>query len=433
MGLSRKPLRGMRQLYPEERRVEEYIAGALRRAGEAYGFEEYEAPLIEPLELFLAKTGSELIGEQSYTFEDRGGREVILRPELTPSLARMLAARGEEVYPVRWMSMPVCYRYEKPQRGRMHEFVQFNLDVLGADGLAAELDVILVLRRAMETLGASPAQYRIAWSSRRMASKALALSGLSESEVGAAYSLLDRRDKTDPARWEEMARSELSPGAVEAVTALAGCASTRDPWLERLMGGSREHDEVVAMELMLSEAGVEAAVFDPAVVRGLDYYTGIVFELADTGGENRRALCGGGRYDRLVGLFGGRPVSGVGFGLGLLTLQLFLETYGLVPEEVASRRPADLFLAVRSSEERPFALALAEELRDAGISVEMDVSGRKLGRQMRTADAKGIPTALVVGPDEVSSGTFALKRMETGEERRVERAGLAGALTEEPT
>ncbi|OPL18320.1 MAG: hypothetical protein AVO35_05600 [Candidatus Aegiribacteria sp. MLS_C] len=423
-------MRGMRELPPPEKRIEDYLVRRIAGAGRAYGFEEYEAPVLEPLELFAAKSGSELAVEQSYNFVDKGGRELIMRPELTPSLARMVAAAGELAYPVRWMSFPVCYRYEKPQRGRVREFMQFNLDILGASGLEADLDVILVLRRIMLGLGATGERFSIRYSSRELASAVLERAGLDPSETPLAFKIIDKHDRMSREEWEDWAVQEMKGvAAADAVIRLASCSNLGSPWLRSIAGDSPAYSEMVRFSGMLESAGVTEARFEAGVVRGLDYYTGVVFELMDTGGENRRAICGGGRYDDLVGLFGGQRVPGVGFGLGLLTLQLFLETYGLLPAELSSSHPADLFLAVYSEGQRDFAVKLAERLRDSGVSVELDITGKSVSKQIRTADRKSIRFVAVVGPDEAGTGELTVKEMATGREtacREEQVAGLVG-------
>jgi len=425
---SRQPLKGMRELYPPEKRVEEHIVDGIRGAGAAYGFEEYEAPVLEPLELFLAKSGTELAREQSYNFLDKGGREIALRPELTPSLARMIAAAGELVLPVRWMSFPDCFRYEKPQRGRVREFLQFNLDVLGTDDPSAELEVFLVLRRIMRTFAVPETHYRIRYSSRTLASAALGGAGLGPEEIARALPLIDRRDKMPGSDWESWVVETLGPEHGAAVVEYSRCDSPDSRWLERVAGGTTAMEEIRRFSGMLARTGIDTAAFDPGVVRGLDYYTGIVFELSDTGSGNRRAICGGGRYDDLVGLFGGRRISGVGFGLGILTLQLFLETYGLIPAGIASRPPADVFLAAFSEEQRGFVLRLAEDLRDAGVSVETDVSGRGLRKQFTLAEKRGIDRIVVIGPEETATGRVTVRCGAGREGIETDLASLAGVL-----
>mgnify|MGYP006277420677 CR=1 FL=1 len=415
MPLRKKPLNGMRQLYPSKKRVEDYVSGAVRAACSAYGYEEYEGPVIEPLSLFLAKSGNELAVEQSYNFTDRKDRELILRPELTPTLARMVAAAGELVWPVRWMSFPLCYRYERPQRGRAREFMQFNCDLLGVSGPEAELELLLVLRRVMRSLGADASIFEIAYSSRGLAGEVLAAAGMGPGLQAEAFGAIDRRDKMDDDAWREYLAERLeSSSQVEAARRLADCRDPREQWLVESVGDTDAYRRLMWLASRLREQGVECAGFDGSVVRGLDYYTGVVFEVRDTGGRNRRAICGGGRYDDLVGLFGGRKVPGAGFGLGILTLQLFLESYGLIPDHVAQAAAADLFLAVYSSDQRPAAMELAESLRDRGIRVETDVTGKRLSAQFRLAGNRGVRWAAVMGPEEAASGSIGLKEMASG-------------------
>jgi len=411
MTLSTKPLGGMRQRYPEEFRVENHVTEILKNCSLRAGFEQYDGPVIEPLTLFAAKSGGELVDRQSYAFTDRGGREVILRPEMTPSLARMAAGSGELQLPVRWFSMPLCYRYERPQRGRVREFLQYNCDILGSGSLAAELEIILVLQSIMQECGADSSIYRIGWSSRRFMSDALCRCGVPEGLVQNVFSAIDKKDKMPFEGWSLhlLETCEGHPDVAESVARLVAVEKVSDPWLESLMDGSQSYGEVVHFSQLLSAVNAGSAAFSPVVVRGLDYYTGIVFELMDTGGENRRALCGGGRYDNLAGLFGGKQISGVGFGMGVLTLTLFLQTYGLIPAEIDRASSADIYVAVLSEDMLGSAGLLASLFRKKGLRVMMDVSGRKLGRQFSEAARYNIPAVLTVGPREAELGIYQIK------------------------
>ncbi len=413
---STNPLTGMRQRYPEELLVERHVCRVLLEAGAMSGFQEYDGPVLEPFSLFEAKSGGELVEKQSYWFTDRGGRKVVMRPELTPTLARMVAARGEMHLPVRWMSMPLCYRHERPQRGRVREFLQFNLDILGADAPGAELEIFLVLDRMMKRLGVSSDKYRVRWSSRRFASAAL--SALGVTDAAGAFGVLDRRDKTAPEEWFDMLTGAFgSTATAEGVKRLCEVKDPGDPFLSDLLAGRPELAEVRDFAGLVAASGMQSAEFCPSVVRGLDYYTGIVFELTDTGGENRRALCGGGRYDNLVGMFEGRAISGVGFGLGVLALTLFLETYGCLPPDLDKAPPARLFIAVFSRDELAHALKLGEGFRSCGIPTVVDISGRKVAKQFQQASRENYPWVLVVGPSEAATGVLGLKNMLTGETR----------------
>ncbi len=430
MALSTKPLGGMRQRYPEEFRTEKYVTDILRKSSLIAGFEEYDGPVVEPMSLFAAKSGGELVERQSYSFCDRGGRDVILRPEMTPSLARMIAARGELHLPVRWFSMPLCFRYERPQRGRVREFLQFNCDILGSESLAAELEIMMALHSVMKAFRAEPSIYRIGWSSRRFMSEALALCGVCRGSLPSVFAAIDKKDKMKPEDWQDHLLQVCGDNVTvaESVSRLVSVESARDPWLVSLMKNSESYTEIVEFQELLTDAGIESAVFSPGVVRGLDYYTGIVFELMDTGGENNRALCGGGRYDNLVGLFGSKRISGVGFGMGVLTLSLFLETYDLIPESVKGASPADIYIAVFSKEVLGSAASLASFFRELGFRTIMDVSGRKLGRQFAEAARLGVPRAVTVGPDEVAGGIYQMKDLKLGTVFKGTPGEIAGSL-----
>ena len=430
MALSRKPLKGMRELFPEEKRVEDYIIDQLAKAGSAYGFEAYEAPILEPLDLFLAKSGRELAMDQSYNFTDKGGRNLIMRPELTPSTARMVAAAGELIFPVKWMSFPLCYRYENTQRGRAREFLQFNLDILGVDGLEAELEIFLVLQRIMDGFSAVPGQYSIRYSSRKLASGVLMKSGFTPLEMQKAFAVIDKKDKMPLEKWQKWLQEEIADSSkAEIIMKFASCEGLNSAWLSELMAEDPAYTELLKFSNMLDRAGVASASFEAGVVRGLDYYTGIVFEVMDKSGKNRRSICGGGRYDNLVGMFSSQNVSGVGFGLGILTLKLFLQTYGLIPDDPALSHPADIFLAVCTDEQREFAMNLAESLRDTDISVEMDISRKNLSKQYKIADRKAIRYVVAIGPDEVDSGHVTIRDMNTGENVEVDIPDIRETLS----
>ena len=406
----------MRQRFPEQFRVEKFVTDVLSGSSVSAGFQEYDGPVIEPLALFAAKSGGELVGRQSYSFTDRGEREVILRPEMTPSLARMVASSGELQLPVRWFSMPLCYRYERPQRGRVREFLQFNLDILGSNSLAAELEVILVLNGIMKSFDAPSSIYRIGWSSRRFMTEALLRCGVKQELHSGVFSAIDKKDKMKDEAWSDYLLQACGGDKKVAgtVVSLVSVESLSDSWLVNLMAESPAFNEVQEFDLLLEKTGISSALFSPGVVRGLDYYTGIVFELVDTGSENRRSLCGGGRYDNLVGLFGAGRISGVGFGLGVLTLTLFLESYGLIPESVKQAAPADVYIAVASSSVIADAGLLAETLRNSGIRVMMDVSGKKLGKQFSEASRNRITQVITVGVEEAETGIYKMKYLPDG-------------------
>lgn len=413
MGLSTKPLKGMRQLYPDDFRVEKYISDTIINSTSAYGYEQYEAPALEPLGLFLAKSGDELSREQSYNFRDKGNRELILRPELTPSLARMVSDRLELLpKPIKWISSPVCFRYERPQRGRAREFRQFNCDIIGCDSLYAELEMFLVLKRIMKNFNTLPGQFEIRYSSRRIAGEVFEKLGLDSIQIKKAFSVIDKRMKLKDAEWQELIQNTFLDRKIsEGLTRFVQCCSPEDIWLEQLLGQSKALDELRFFTSMLENSSVSESVFDTSVVRGLDYYTGIVFELIDTDRKNTRAICGGGRYDNLIGMFGKKQISGVGFGLGLLTLQLFLDTHNLIPDSVRLEPSVDMYIAVFSESERPSVVKLSETLRNAGLRIEMDVTGKNLSKQLSLVNKRNIRFVGIVGPEEIKNTCIQVKDM----------------------
>lgn len=415
MDLGTRPLSGMRQLFPAEMAVERRIVSRIRETAIAYGFEEYDGPVIEPVEVFLAKSGSEIVLEQGYCFEDRGGRQVVLRPEMTPILARMLASAPELPSPVRWMSFPLCFRYERPQRGRAREFRQFNCDIIGDTGIHGDLESMLVLDGIMRSLGAAHGTYALRFSSRELAALVLERSGIPPDLHGTALAAVDRIGKIPQGEWPAYAARALgSPDAAESLERFAGISDLDDPWLLARAGGSGVLEDLQELGRLAAAAGMRSLAFDASIVRGLDYYTGTVFELTDTGSGNSRAICGGGRYDSLVGLFGGRQLSGVGFGLGVLTLKLFLETYGLLPEDPSEDERPQIYAAVYSRAEAGAAFRLAEMLRAEGFRVQMEIESRSLSRQLRAASKLGARFAVIAGPEEVAAGRMMVRDMATG-------------------
>ena len=407
MELSTRPLTGMRQLYPSEMAVEAYIVSMVRKAACSYGFEEYDGPTIEPVELFLAKSGGGLISEQGYSFEDRGGRRVVLRPEMTPSLARMIASAPEVPSPVRWMSFPLCFRYERPQRGRVREFRQFNLDILGETGSMGDLEVMLVLDRIMKNLGALPGTYRIGYSGRGLATDVLRAVGIAPDEIQRALGAVDRIGKMQRPEWLSYAAGIL--GSDEKASILERFASVRsldDEWLAGAASGSGSYARMREFAGLLEAAGLASATFDASVVRGLDYYTGTVFETFLDDLPSIGSVCSGGRYDNLAALYTKHELPGIGASLGLDRLLAAMEELGLV-EKVST--PAPIFIPYFDANRLHDYLRLAATLRAAGLGVEVFPEPKKLGQQLKYADRRGFRLAVVAGENEFATSTCQLK------------------------
>lgn len=433
---SNQPQKGFTDYFPEVLREFRYIEGRLRRTAESFGYEEYDGPFMEPLEIYAAKSGEELVREQAYVVRDKGGRELALRPEMTPTLARMVSQiAGTAPRPLRWFSMPTCFRFERPQRGRVREFGQANVDILGLPSSDAELEIFELIGSFMESLGASRDLYRIRYSSRRYLDALLDLVvGVGGDGAADVRKMIDRRGKMAPAEFEAWVRERFPEGPVaDRVLALDAIDDPEElPFADvpRAFRESKGYVELVEFRRSVAEVGLDrVAVFDPAIVRGLDYYTGVVYEVHDVGGENPRALFGGGRYDDLLDLFSGHGLPGTGFGMGILTVKLFLETYGLMPRAAdrPDRREA-VYVACVSPAQRAYAFQVARGLRADGIACEVDLEFRKVGKQIARASSKGYGLVAVLGEDEARDRRVTLRRLSDGVQESVPAGEAAGRL-----
>lgn len=403
--LSVESYKGVRDFYPADQAFLNYLLATYRTVAERMGYVEYHASVLEPAELYKSKgaDNEELVNEQTYTFVDRGGREVTLRPEMTPTVARMVASKRRELgFPLRLFSIPNVFRYERPQRGRLREHWQLNVDLFGSPSLAADAEVIMVAHALMKEFGAQDKDFEIKLGSRTFLNTLMDTYGLDDEARMRFLGLLDRRAKmpadTFAAGLDEVGvpLDALSPDAVPADVA-----------------------EVLAL---LDALGVQNAVFDPSIVRGFAYYTGIVFEVFDTHPDNNRALFGGGRYDNLTALFDDEPITGVGFGMGDVTMHDFLSVRGLLPTYIP---PTKLYMAVADKEMVPHALSMAGDLRTQGVAVAVDFGDKKLSDQIKTATKHSIPYLLVVGTNEVTSGTFVVRNLASGAEESLTRTELS--------
>jgi len=419
-------LPGFRDFPPEELAFRAHLFRAWRAVARRYGFLEYDGPPLEPLELYTEKSGEEIVG-QLYNFTDKGDRQVSLRPEMTPSLARILGDHARSMpKPIRWFSVPQLFRYERQQRGRLREHFQWNVDIVGEDDVSADAEVLAVAIDGLRELGLGAEDVRARVSDRRLLTALLRDGiGVGEDRMDAAFALIDKVERMP----EEAAREKLADevaldaGQVDALLGLfdlegleaVRAAHPADSVAEAAAPLERYLGHLEAMGLG------DFVEVDLTIVRGLAYYTGIVFELFDARGE-LRAICGGGRYDRLLELVGGDPLPAVGFGMGDVVLGELLAQRGLVPEYQPS---LDYFLVIIGEEQRPGALRLAHRLRDAGRSVAYELRGRSVRKQFRSAETEGARQVLVLGPDEAAEGVVVLRDMVSGEERRVRPEELA--------
>jgi len=404
-----KALPGFRDFYPGDLALREHILGTWRAVARRYGFEEYDGPPLEPLELYTAKSGDEIVG-QLYNFKDKGGRDVALRPEMTPTLARMVAARANGLKkPIRWFSIPQLFRYERQQRGRLREHFQLNCDLIGEPGPLGDAEIVALAVDVMRAFGLGPADVRVRLSDRRVLRALLEGAGVAEHQLAAAFQAVDKIERLDrEALTEQLTGAGVAAPAIERVfdiATLRGLPNVESA-LARVPGGAEQgvalRRVVDALEAMGLGDFVEV---DLTIVRGLAYYTGTVFELFDAG-RTLRAICGGGRYDGLLQALGGVDLPALGFGMGDVVLGELLRDRGLVPEDASS---IDVFLAGITDADLPFVLALAHELRDAGFRAEYALSAQAVGKQLKLADARNARVAVVIGPDDRARSEVVIK------------------------
>lgn len=417
--LSTQPYKGTRDYYPEDKKVQNYIFSVWRRVVERHGYLEYSTPLLEPIEIYTAKSGQELANEQTYTFADRGDRTVAIRPEMTPSVSRMVAARRQELgYPARFYSIANFMRYERPQRGREREFWQLNADVFGIENVYADLEMIELAHEIMTEFGAKEDMYTIRINNRELIEHMMnTYLGLDAVGSQMMIKLFDRKEKIADAEFIYQAREIF--GEVDAeeglskIAKITSCSKVSE--LPAGMHALKATKDLVELFDLLNKAGIDNARFDISLMRGLEYYTGTVFEVFDLHPDNNRAMFGGGRYDGLVGLFGVEPIATVGFAPGLTTTELFLRSHNLLPN-IASKIHLTVVVVDNNVSQ---ALDIARRLREEGLNVEVDTTGRKLQKQIKSVLKKKIPYVLFVGEEEIRTQVYNLKNTLTESEKKL--------------
>lgn len=417
--LSTQSYKGTRDWYPEDKRVQNYIFETWATVCRRFGYEEYATPLLEPIEVYTAKTGQEIVGEQTYLFTDRGGRDVAIRPEMTPSVSRLVAARRQEMaYPARLFSIAQFMRYERPQRGREREFWQLNADIFGAENTHADAEIIELGVEIMKQLGATSDMYTIKINDRRVINaimhEYLSLDAV-QSEL--MVKLLDRRAKISAEQFRDQAIEifgvDVAPAGLKKVSDLLMAKSIDD--LPKIITDHESFANVREVISTLDTNGIKNLNFDATLMRGFDYYTGTVFEFFDHDPENNRSMFGGGRYDGLVGLFGAEPLSAVGIAPGLTTTELFLRSHNLLPEFLQTSTTEVYVVVLGSALEG--ATKLAAKLREEGVNTELDFTGRKLDKQIKTAVKKHIPFMIFVGEEELAKEQYNFKDVAKAEEQ----------------
>ena len=410
-------VKGTREFYPEDMAFRTWLYAQMRAVSESFAYQEYDGPFLEKLELYAAKSGEELVKEQSFVFMDRGGSEVALRPELTPSLARMVAQKQNLLnYPLRMWSFGPFWRYEQPQKGRTREFFQWNIDLIGVNSYQSDAELLAVCASFFKRVGLTPEHVRINVNNRRLMDSALAKIGIEGDEKALAFRMIDRRDKMRRDAWYEYG---IDGGmTAEKIDSLVALLDNKDLW--------QESDELKEIFSLLEKMGLSAYfAYDPEVIRGLLYYTGTVFEARDLA-KDGRAILGGGRYENLVNEVGGDPLSGVGFAMGDVMIRVVLEKYGLYPE--LKVQPADVMVTCFDAASLGDTYAIAMELRDAGLNVSCYPEALKLDKQIKYANKIGVKALVIAGPDELAAGKVTIKNLLNRTQQTVDRKDAAEIL-----
>jgi len=438
--------KGTRDFYPEDMSFLQYIFDSWHRSCRLYGFEQYEGPMFEHLDLYTQKSGAE-IEKQLYSFEDKGGRQIALRPELTPTLARMVATQGTNLKrPVRWYSISRLFRYERMQKGRLREFIQLNMDILGIEDVSADAELIAAAIDMMRRFGFDESDFKARVSSRTLLEEMFLACGVGQEKLPALYALLDKKGKIAPEEFErELAEAAGGGDVCGKVKELFNCAGLddvekfaksigidTDTSVSTQQVSTQQHPRISSIAQLkklfslIDAYGLkDYVVFDIGIVRGLAYYTGIVFELFDVRGS-LRAIAGGGRYDKLVGLYGGPVTPAVGFAAGDVVLGELIKAKSLGPKK-SSR--SDVFIVSIDNDAESEAIKTAQRLRSENISCEFPLKGGlNVGKQLKLADAAGSKYALFIGGDEAKSGQARLKDLADGSEELIDTATLEERL-----
>jgi len=422
MGSIIAPVKGTRDFYPEAMAIRTWLYRTIAEVSASFGYQEYDGPFLERLDLYAAKSGEELVKEQAFVFPDRGGDLITLRPELTPTLARMVAQRQKQLtYPLRWWSFGPFWRYERPQKGRTREFFQWNADLIGANSPESDAELIALCVAFFRRVGLSPQQVGIFVNDRRLMESLLDRLGIEKERHRAVFRLIDRRDKMDAGSWEEYAFSlGLQSSQLEG---LKGFLADKDLW--------QESEALKRLFAALEAQGAAAYVhYDAQIIRGLEYYTGTVFEGRDVDKEGR-AILGGGHYDNLVADVGGEPLPGVGFAMGDVMITLVLEKYGLLPPWNPS--PAEILVTVFDETLLLHSLRIGHALREAGLRVITFSEPVKLDKQLRYANRMGIRFVVIAGPDEIAQNRVTLKDLASGSQALLDVDGIAALVRGQQT
>jgi histidyl-tRNA synthetase len=420
-------VKGTRDFYPPQMAVRNFIADGWKAASRRCGFEEFDGPIFEYLQMYQIKSGDEIV-EQLFHLTDRGGRDLAIRPEITPTLARMVNEQINALpRPIKWFSIPRLCRAERPQKGRLREFFQWNIDIIGEESTLADAEVIFCSIDYLRSTGLTPKDVVAKISSRKLLAALLKNLGLAEDKLPVLYPILDKKSKIPAEAFDEMLRKEISdPGTVDTIIKLMNLHSA-----DEIAGTVNLNDDAKAALARLQELfkilgtmGVgEYCRFDMSIVRGLAYYTGMVFEIHDAVGD-LRAVCGGGRYDNLLKDFGGPAMTAVGMGMGDCVLEILLRERGILKDDTLATKTLDYFIAVADPTLTDKAVELAAKIRQAGFSCEFPYKTGALGKQLKQASGYNARKTIILGQEYIQDRQIIIKDMTTGQQQVVAEQSL---------
>lgn len=409
-----RPLKGFRDYYPKEMAFQSWFYETVKKISENFGFQEYEGPTVEPLDLYLVKS-EELASKRGFTWKDKGGKFLTLRPEMTPTLARMVASKeGSLTFPLKWFTFGRRFRYEQPQKSRTREFSQWDIDILGSNSPLADAEIIAVAATFLKTIGLTSNEVRIKINDRKFFEEELDKIGISKDKILPVFKIIDKKDKIDLSAFRQMLKEEgLSAQTIKKLDNLLKDKDTylKSAWLKQVFA-------------LLKSYGVEEYIeFDASIVRGLDYYTSTVFEGWEIN-KTVRAIWGGGRYDNLTKDVGGKQkIPGVGFAMGNIAIEEVLRANNKYPNLEVNK--SKVLVTVFSPELLVQSIKVTQELRKSGIETELySNETAKLEKQLKYADKKGIPFVIIIGPEEAKNKIVSLKNLRTQEQRKISLSEL---------
>lgn len=397
-------VKGTRDFYPEQMAFRNWLYGKIREISEKFGYQEYDGPEIEYLDLYANKTSQEIISQQVFTLKDRDARMLALRPELTPTFARMVAQKSQQLpKPIRWFSFGRMWRYEQPQKGRGREAFQWEINILGPESPEADAEILAIAAQYFKSLGLTPQEVVIKVSDREFMQNELKTFGVTEEKIMPVFRIIDRKEKVTDQQFRQSLQEEgLTDTQISKIEKIFSEKDyTRSPWLSKVFESLQLYEDVLSY--------IE---FDPTIIRGFDYYTRTVFEAWDRQKKLGRSIFGGGRFDNLTAQVGGERIPGVGMAPGDMPIQVILEEYGKMP--TISPKTAKVLVTVFNPNLYKNSLEIANKLRTQNIDTELWIDANaKLDKQLKYADQKQIPYVIIIGPDEAASNKIVLKNLAT--------------------